>query len=213
MRRIDWALGCLLVVILLVMVGGGILYWQQTRLNEALTSVSAAGQPETELATTGTTALLAYGKALGKAQAWQADAKLVAASATWPLATTLAQIESGRENWLFTFYSPASGLAATISVVDGTAAVSESHLVEQPLTLLDASGWKLDTNEAIAVFNVNGGADFFQNQQDITFSMQLSTAGERMEWLIAAVSGSSGHSLTLWVDATSGEVLDIQAVP
>lgn len=214
MRRLDWLIAFGLFLVLLTAVILGIFFWQQSRLNLELTPVpNVPLVANSSAVATGETALLAFGRSQNRALAWQADAVLIAGEATWPFVDTMDILLQGREDWNFTFYSAAQQAAVGATVVDKNPSLGDPYPVADVLQPLGIEGWQVDSDAAVRIFLANGGTQFFQSESYVTFFMQLSMVANnngRIEWLLAAVSQQTGHSLTLRIDATSGEILEVQ---
>lgn len=208
MTRIEWFLSGLLVVLLLIVAGIAVLFWlqpdSQARSNEAV----AIAPTSTFF---GQTAQVVHAIGQNMAQAWQPDAQLQKASATWPQGTDHAELRKGEATWSLTFYSPATQSIAVISVREGVATQTATNTVAQPLTLQDISGWKLNSDEAIQRLLDQGGT-LFMNQNGVsTLTVALTTSGEggRIEWLLSLFAPQSSESFTMRLDASSGEVLEL----
>lgn len=215
MRRVDWFIGLGLFLVLLAVAIMALFFWQQSRLDLALTPVAnvplvaASGGSYTAV---GETALTAFGRAQNRALTWQSDAVLVDASATWPIITKWEMLLEGRENWTFTFYSPSQQAAVSISVVNETAAMGAPYPARNPVQTLGTEGLRINSDTAVQTFLNSGGAQFLQTEAYTTFFMHLNTAtaNGRIEWTLAAVSQQTGKSFTMTLDATTGDILDIQ---
>ncbi|MDA0242654.1 MAG: hypothetical protein OT477_04510 [Chloroflexi bacterium] len=215
MRRVDWFIGLGLFLLLLAVAIMAFFFWQQSRLDLTLTPVAnvplgvADGGNNTAV---GETALTAFGRAQNRALTWQSDAALVSASATWPIISNLEVLLEGRENWTLTFYSPSQQAAVSISVVNETAAMGAPYAVPNPVQPLGPEGLRINSDTAVQTFLNNGGTQFFQTEAYTTFFMHLNAvnANGRLEWTMAAVSQQTGKSLTMILDATTGDILDIQ---
>lgn len=215
MSRLDWLLGFAVFIVLVAVAVVGVFFWQQSRLDLAVTPVaSGQGVPEdmptmSDLSEGGEPALISFGRAHGRALNWQGDASLINASATWAVVNGATDIQDGRANWNFVFYSPTQNTAVSSTVVNDQVSVSEPYPILQKLNPLQVGGWRIDSDDALAIFLQNGGDTFLNTQTDITVTTQLSTISDeqRMEWLISAFANRNGEALTLVIDATSGEVL------
>jgi hypothetical protein len=214
MRRHDWLWGFALFVLLLAVVVMSLFFWQQSRLDLDLTAVpiTPAVVLGGEQTAVGETALTAFGRAQNRALAWQSDAVLLSASATWPIISQLDMLLEGREQWEFIFYSPSQQSGLTASVVDGEVRTGEPYPVPTLSQPLNSVGWRINSQAAVQLFLANGGNQFFQTEPYVGFFMALSTteSNGRMEWLIAAVSHQTSKSMTMRLDATTGDILDIQ---
>lgn len=214
MKRTDWILGIGLAILLLAILAFGLLFWQQSRLDLALTPIAPVGTavPINNSSITGETSLIALARAQQIAENWQTGAQLVNASASWPLNAQPNQLQDGIAEWSFTFYDATTNTVADISVVSGKASLSRTYTPRGELRPLRTGGWQVNSDKAIAIFMENGGSAFYEREGQIVLFARLSTVetSGRMEWLIAAVSEITNNSLTMWIDATSGEILDSQ---
>lgn len=219
MNRLEWILGIVLVVLLLVVAVLSLTFWFRNDRTAvpapAANSATIIAQRADDIAPTpeydGRSAIVAYAAAQNSAQEWQSDAQLMSAQATWPQGSNAQQLLQGEESWGFTFYSPAAQRIAIFSVVEDTAAKISEGDHEQTDPLLSASGWNLDSQDAIEVFLAEGGNTFLAEQGVSTMTMALMASdGEgngRLEWQISLFSLQSGQAFTMRLDATSGEVL------
>ncbi len=219
MNRLEWILGIVLVVLLLVVAALSLTFWFRNDRTAvpapAANSATIIAQRADDIAPTpaydGRSAIVAYAAAQNAAQAWQPDAQLLTAQATWPQGSTAEQLLKGEESWGFTFYSPAAQRIAVFSVVEDDASLVSQGDHQQTDPLLSASGWNLDSQEAIQTFMGQGGSRFLADQGVSTMTMALlasDTEGNgRLEWQVSLFSLQSGQAFTMRLDATSGEVL------
>lgn len=222
MNRLEWILGIILVVLLLVVGVLSLTLWFRNDRTAVPNPASAANsatiiaQRADDIAPTplydGRSAIVAYASALQTAQAWQADAQLMQAQATWPQGANADQLLQGEESWGFTFYAPSAQRMGVFSVVEDTATLVSEGDYEQTDPLLSASGWNLDSKDAIEIFLAGGGSTFLAEQGVSTMTMALLAsdreANGRLEWQIALFSLQTGQAFTMRLDATSGEVLE-----
>lgn len=226
-NRIEWLLGILLVILLLVIVVLSLLFWftpdapgiqgnggspQNSATVVAQNAVAVGPTPSFE----GQTAKLAYVTAERLATSWQEDAELLNATATWSQGATLSSLQSGETTWAFTFYSPATQRATTISVLEDQANFVSETASPIAYNLNDVTGWQLDSHEAIQILLNQGGYNFI-NQEGVTIlTMALmtddTTPSNRMEWLVSLIGTESGNSIDLRINATSGEILEISNI-
>lgn len=219
MNRLEWILGIILVLLLVVVGALSLTFWfrnDRTAVSApASNSAAIIADRADDIAPTptfdGRSAIVAYAAAQNTAVAWQPDAQLFNAQATWPQGSTADELRQGKTSWGFTFYSPAAQQIAIFSVVeDAVSLVSQGeHVQTDPL--LQASGWNLDSQDAIDIFLANGGSAFMAEAGVSTLTMALMASdGEengRLEWQMTLFSHQSGQVFTLQVDATSGEIL------
>lgn len=211
MNRVEWVLGGLLVVLLAAVIVLGLLFWLQPGVGEA-PPLPTTLAPTAELQ--GVTALTGFAQARQAARSWQADAQLVTATATWPVSRDAALLSAGQENWRFSFYSPGADAANTVTVVNGNATVLGERPISTLIEARDASGWRVDSDEAIEKMLDAGGDSFLRNYGSANLTVALdTTAGDGIVWNVALVINQARRSLTATIDATSGTVLDVQEVP
>jgi len=102
-------------------------------------------------------------------------------------------------------------------VIEDTATLIQEgdHTQENPV--LNVSGWNLDSQEVIQILLREGGQEFIQNQGVTTLTMTLFTDDKeqngRIEWLLGLISLKNNHSITMRIDATSGEILETIIAP
>ncbi len=220
MNRLEWILGIVLVALLIAVAVVSLLFWFGPRQTATVQTQDPLREQALKIEPTsvyeGNTAKVAYAAAQNEAQAWQPDAELLNASATWPQGATVQQLLDGETNWGFTFYSPSAQEAAVISVVEDQAALVSTgpHTQENPV--LNVSGWNLDSREVIRSLLQEGGNDFINQEQVTTLTTALFADDQerngRMEWQASLISLANGRALTLRIDATSGEILDKQTI-
>ncbi|WP_420630387.1 hypothetical protein [Candidatus Leptofilum sp.] len=219
MNRLEWILGIILVVLLVVVAVLSLTFWFRNDRTAvpapSFNSATTIAQRADDIAPTpeydGRSAIIAYAAAQETALAWQPDAQILTAQATWPQGATAQQLREGETSWGFTFYSPSAQKIAVFSVVeDNVALVSEGdHQQTEPL--LSASGWNLDSDEAIKAFLAGGGNRFLNEGGVATLTMALMASdieeNGRLEWQISLFSLQTGQAFTMRLDATSGEIL------
>jgi hypothetical protein len=72
----------------------------------------------------------------------------------------------------------------------------------------------LDSPDAVKQFLEEQGESFMASAGVTTLTMMLSTdnQNDRIEWLVSLYATQTGGSLTMRIDATSGEILEIVQV-
>ena len=219
MNRLEWILGIILVILLIAVAVVSLLFWFGPRQTVQQTEDPLRAQGlkiEPTSVFKGRTAKVAYAAAQNEAQAWQPDAKLLNATATWPQGASAQQLLDGETSWSFTFYSPTAGETALISVVEGEATLvsTAAHAQENPV--LNVSGWNLDSQEVVRSLLEAGGNDFMQQEQVTTLTTALFADDQeqngRIEWQASLISLANGRALTLRIDATSGEILEAYTI-
>ncbi len=219
MNRLEWILGIILVVLLLVVALLSLTFWFRNDKTAvplpASNSATIIAQRADDIAPTsvydGRSAIIAYAAAQKTAVAWQADAQLLNAQATWPQGATVEHLRQGKTSWGFTFYSPNAQQISLISVVEDEASLISQGEHQQTDPLLSASGWNLDSHDAIETFLAGGGRTFLADGGVSTLTMALlasdSERNGRLEWQLSLFSLQTGQAFTMRLDATSGDIL------
>ncbi|MCL4262464.1 MAG: hypothetical protein KJ069_04585 [Anaerolineae bacterium] len=226
MNRLEWILGIVLVLLLVVVAALSLIFWlrPETTVNlagpAANTGTVIARQAAVVAPTsvyTGETALIAYARAQGAAAAWQSDARLLNVQATWPQLANAQELRDGKTTWGFTFYSPTAQEIAVISVVEEAARIVSQGPHQQTAALLNATGWNLDSDQAITRLLEAGGSQFVAETGVSSLTMMLtmddSEANGRMEWQLNLIAPQHGRGLKMRIDATNGEILENITVP
>ncbi len=224
MNRLEWILGIVLVLLLVAVAALSLVFWYgsgRSADGPAANSATVLAQRADDVAPTsvfaGDTAKVAYALAQQTAVTWQPDAQLLNGSATWPQGTSAQSLRDGKTTWGFTFYSPGARQIAVISVVEDTATVVSQGEHTQESSPLQATGWNLDSHEAIETMLTQGGSQFITDEGVVTLVMMLDAnddAGDgRMEWQVNLISLKNGRALKMLIDATSGEILENETVP
>ena len=224
MNRLEWILGVILLLLVLVVGLFAFRLWQQdgnlatvpavpTAVPEVIVEQAVAPTP----AFAGETAKAAYAEARGLAVQWAPDAELVTATATWPQGTTEAMLQTGSATWGFTFFSARAGETAVITVVDGEAQLVNSSTYVQTVApqaaLLDQ--WELDSEQVIDQFLTAGGSAFISEADATTFSMTLGSQNSEgiLDWSLTLFEPENGRSLYIRYDAQTGDILQEVAAP
>lgn len=159
-----------------------------------------AGQP-------GFTAKEAYPSALKAAQAWQGDAQLVSANASWrDLAAE--ELLDAEVAWAFTFFSPLARQIRILSVTPNAAEAVESIDVTPRTRVADVELWQVDSPQVLRAFLDHGGREFLSENPDATASLRLGPGegGEPLVWLAFGISSGNKSTHTVQVDPTDGQV-------
>ncbi len=154
------------------------------------------------------TAKDAYPMALREAHGWQGDAQFVSGTATWR-DVTAEQLSQEDATWGFTFFSPGSRQIVIVSVTQEGAHGVESVNVPPTVRSVDVASWQVDSPQVLGLFLDHGGRDFLAQHPGATVSLRLGNQerGERLVWLASGIDGADRSTITLQVDANSGEVI------
>lgn len=224
LNRLEWVLGVLLVVLLVVVVALSLLFWLRPSDNTAVlaeNSATVVAQAAAEVGPTpafeGYTAKFAFVTAQKAAASWAPDAKLLNATATWSQGATAAEILAGETTWAFTFYSRETSKSATISVVEDSVNLLGEANVPVAYNLFDVSAWELDSDDVIRILLDQGGRTFLETEGITVLTMALladdQSPSQQMEWMASLIATQNGRSLNLRVNATNGEILELTETP
>jgi hypothetical protein len=155
----------------------------------------------------GFTAKEAYPTAQEAAQAWQGDAQLVSANASWRDLKPEELLEE-EVSWGFTFFSPAARSIRIFSVTPEGAQGVESIDATPNTRVADVGLWQVDSPQVLTLFLDHHGRDFLAQHPDATVSLRLGPAegSEPLLWLAFGISSANRSTLTVQVDPSSGEV-------
>jgi hypothetical protein len=150
-----------------------------------------------------------YGRALGAAQAEEADARLVSASAQWQAAREEALV-AGSDVWAFTFYSPASGRMLDVVVSAGRAWVVNQSEAGMAPTVLTRGRWHDGPRDALLIFLAHGARDFLEAHPQATVELHL---GEHKDgypaWNAVAIDSQGRESFAVTINAGTMQATSI----
>ena len=225
MNRLEWILGIILVVLLVAVAAMSLLFWfgpNNSRVDgPAANSATTIAQRADDIQPTpefdGRTAKSAYAAAQNEAIRWQEDAQLLNAMATFTQGATPEQLVDGETAWSFIFYSPSTSQTALISVIEDQATRLSTNTYTPQNTLLAASGWNVDSGDVVQRLLQEGGRAFIDSGANPTLTMALHADNQegngRLEWEASLISLLNGNALIMRIDATSGELLNVQTIP
>ena len=155
----------------------------------------------------GFTAKEAYPTAQEAAQAWQGDAQLASANASWRDLKPEELLEE-EVSWGFTFFSPAARSMRIFSVTPQGAQGVESIDATPNTRVADVGLWEVDSPQVLTLFLDHGGREFLVQNPGATVSLRLGPAegSEPLVWLAFGISSANRSTLTVQVDPSSGEV-------
>lgn len=215
MSKAERLLAALLGILLLAVVILALLLWQRPGIGAppSLPVVDAPVAPTPSIERN--TALLAYSSAQTEALAWQPDARLVQAEATWTQGASGEDLLNGKATWNFTFDSPSAGAFVIISVIDDEARLIAENSSAQAINVHEVSGWQVDSPQAVARMMQEGGEAFLRNAGVTTMTASLSTARaeDKIEWFVSLISMYTGNSFNARIDATSGDIIAVETTP
>ncbi|MFN2189730.1 MAG: hypothetical protein ACK2T3_13280 [Candidatus Promineifilaceae bacterium] len=211
MTRKEWIIGIIAGLTLAAVV----LVILFTVLDLGGSSAPAIDQVESESApsetkVSGTTSMQAYQLAMEAAQEWHDDAQLIRVNSTWSRGTSRETIMTGENSWTLGFYSPGANSAANFEVLDGEVRLANDFELKQTLSPDDVKQWRVDSKVAILRLLDEGGDNFLNKNGLSTLKMSLSIGeqGARPEWFMVMLGTEPDNSMTMRLDATTGEVLE-----
>ncbi len=211
MTRLEVMLGTLLAVVILgVAILAGVVFLFPKNAAPA-PAVAPTAAPLNVQRAQADTAIIGYAAAQRAAALWSGDSQLVSVTATWVPGSESDGISDGSSSWGYTFYSPASGRSVVVTVQGAEGSV----VYELPLAVAPAplppGNWRQDSTAILATLLHSGGETFLRQDGDatVTMSLTMNPAAERAEWFVSLISARTGRSITMLVDATSGEVLEL----
>lgn len=211
MKRAEWFLGVLLVVLLIAVAVLSLTFWFQSgNSNNTAVTVSNKALIEPTSIYKEFTAMTAFSLSEPEAESWQNDAQLIKVTATWTQGADRNDLSSGNQTWNFTYYSANQSAISNLTVLEDKPSFLSERVVNKPLSPAVTSGWRVDSAEAVRVFLAGGGDTFLTNQGIATLIMTLTTDNEngRIEWFLSLFAEESGNAFTMRIDATSGEILE-----
>ena len=160
-----------------------------------------------------TSSMQAFEIAKDEATKWQPDAVLVKANTTWPNGTTHEKLLAGAESWSLGFYSPGTHSAANFEVIDKRANLVNEFTVQTSSTPEEIGHWRIDSGVAVYRWLDEGGTDFLNRNGIGTMTMSLSAGFQdhRPEWVVLVLSARDADTLTMRMDASTGEILETES--
>ncbi len=147
------------------------------------------------------TARSAYEQAQAAAQAWQADALLVSASAVWR--KTSVAVLSWPVAWNYQFYSPGTKKIYLIVVRDGQASGIRETLSPYKLATVNIDQWQVDSHQALSAWLNGGGGGFMRQYTLIDIQAKLSMQQDKLLWIISGTNALGTEGLDVVVEAAT----------
>jgi hypothetical protein len=191
MSRLEWILGILLGVLLIVtLIMAAILVGSRESAAPAVTD----------------TALQAYAIAQPVAQAWAGDAALVTMMGSQSVEPGAPLIVA---SWSLIFYSQSGQATALISVVGDRATLVSTRSNSPQRRPGDLEQWTVSSQAVIEQTLQAGGQEFIRQEGASNLSLLLNVE-EQVVWKSTLSAPETGKTLSLWIDAHQGELLDIR---
>jgi hypothetical protein len=166
----------------------------QDRTTVLLTSVPPTAEPEViELWS-------AYEQARTAAQAQATDVQLVSASAQWQAANEKTLL-AGSENWMFSFYSPASSQMVDVIVSAEKAWVVNQSQVGNAPPVLTEGDWSAGPRDVLLIFLAHGAREFLDIYPQTTVELHLARHKDGYPaWNIIALDSQARDSFAVLVN-------------
>lgn len=196
MSRLGRLLSALLAIVLIAVAG-------------LMLMVTAAKVPEVAESGprfAGVTAREAFYVAEPAAREWAADGQLLSMRATWRLE---ADLSGGEASWSLIFYSATRSETALISVIENEAVLVNTRPTDQAHDPDDISHWLLNSPQAAENALKGGGQAFLDSQGSADLVMTLSL-DRPANWNSTFIDKQSLRTFSIRMDATNGDVLEIQ---
>lgn len=174
-----------------------------------LLSGGSSPAPARAVRWTGLTAPLPPEQAVQKAQeralAWQQDAVLVRVEASWRSDERWLEVRTLPVNWLFTYYSPAEGSLASVSVNANKVQWIPPMEVPRPPRPLPPFPPPYGVDQMWMTFLGAGGEEFIRQYPDSLIQVVLQMGREGPVWQVSAVG--EGGLLKVQMSAETGALI------
>ena len=144
---------------------------------------------------------------------WRDDAQLMAVMSTWEN-TELNQVGQP-STWTYRFYSPSERRMFFVTVTQEGELIGTLHgeyMYNQPQTVT-LEDWAMDSPEAISSWLNYGGATMLAAMPGIQVVAQLQVRNQDspLTWTVAGYDKVSQNYHTIFIDAQSKEVLQVES--
>jgi len=155
----------------------------------------------------GFTAQEALPSAQEAARAWQEDAQLVSANASWRGLPADELLEE-EASWAFAYFSPGARALRVLQVTPEGAEEAETMDANPNAKVVDADSWHVDSGEVLSTFLQQGGRDFLQENPEATVNLRLGSTedGGSLVWLAMGISSADKRTIVVQVDPVTGAV-------
>jgi hypothetical protein len=155
----------------------------------------------------GFTAQEALPSAQEAARAWQEDAQLMSANASWRGLPPEELLEED-VSWAFAFFSPGARSLRVFQVTTQGAEEAETMDANPNTKVVDAGLWQVDSGDVLCTFLDQGGRDFLQENPEATVTLRLGSTqdGDSPVWLAMGISSADKNTIVVQVDPVNGAV-------
>jgi hypothetical protein len=154
----------------------------------------------------GFTAQEALPSAQEAAGAWQEDAQLVSANASWRRLPADELLEE-EVSWAFAYFSPGARSLRIFHVTPEGAEEAETMDANPNAKVVDAGSWQVDSPDVLNTFLNQGGREFLSQNPEATISLRLGSTedGGSSVWLAMGISSEDKKTIVIQIDPVSGE--------
>ena len=144
---------------------------------------------------------------------WEADAQLMAIRSTWE--ETELNAVGQPSAWTYRFYSPGARQMFFVTVTPEGEVIGTLHSerIYTPPPAIPLEDWSLDSPEALNLWLNYGGATMLAAMPGLQVVAQLkvNSADAPLTWTIAGYDRVSQNYLSVFIDAHSKEILQIES--
>lgn len=196
MSRLEWMLSAILALLLVVVVALALVFWSRQQSSQANLNNLPELPPQT--------AREAYNLARPVAEAWSADARLLAAYGTWEEGDF--RPETGR--WSYLFYAPARHEIGLVAVEENSARFLRASEAQQVVELAGTQQWQVDSPAVVAYLLARGGQAFIdEHQGNVGLSLVLE-AYNGLTWKAALLAAEAGAVYQVEMDASNPSLVE-----
>jgi len=194
-NRKELLIGFFLALLLVIVMGAGWFFWQQSRPVTVTGGVVGAASAQT-----------AYATAQERALLWTVDAELLSAQNTWTMD------ENGRFSkfdWGFIFYSPTQNRSVLITVGNTGVSIGDPHVVTTNPQPASDTSWQIDSPDLADEILKMAKVEQMQNREAATLTFLLNMENTPV-WTTTLFNRETGYFLRVTTDADSGDIVDIE---
>jgi hypothetical protein len=147
-----------------------------------------------------------YNQAERVAQAWQPDAGLVSAVASWPFAELDGL--SGPVDWTFSFFSPGTQRVYVVNANQEQVTPIRETLSPYLLPMVALDRWRVDSYQALSAWLNGGGGDFLRGYPIVDISVRLAVDEGQVLWAVVGTDRGNQSAFAVRLDAAGGSVLE-----
>jgi hypothetical protein len=154
----------------------------------------------------GFTAQEALPSAQEAARAWQEDAQLMSANASWR-GLPPDELLDEEVSWAFVYFSPGARSLRVFQVTPDGAEEAETMDANPHTRVVDTGSWLVDSPDVLNAFLNQGGRDFLHENPEATITLRLGSTedGDSPVWLAVGISSEDKETIVVQIDPVNGE--------